>query len=945
MTKREPLRPTTTSQDIVNLYAVVLGRRPESQAVVAAAEGRDRYEAVQGFIASSEFYDQVFAPVVSGRGWDIARFADEITQDMCAWISSTFELDEEQSTLMSRALSWPTAISSIFSNRKLTVRSLPARIREHLDEFQLGLSDIEKKIDEDVKLIGKSDFFDEKHYSSRYRISFESKKAAARHYLLSGSKRGYRPSLNFNPSYYLSVNDDVRDNGVNPLVHYLRFGRAEKRRPRISRSDDAESPLAPPQCEWVNLVDKGAVFRNFKLAEADCRDSVDIIIPVYRGMDDTLACIYSVLQAENSTPYRLLVIDDQSPDPELSRSLAELANLGLITLLRNEQNLGFVGTVNRGMMLSRKRDVILLNSDTEVFGNWIDRLRHHATTTDRVATVTPLSNNATIFSYPFYIQSNTQNLELSFSEIDQIASKVNRGHNCTVPTGVGFCFYIRRAALDEIGFFDQALFGKGYGEENDFCMRAIEHAWDNLAAFDVFVRHTGEVSFGASAEQGKQEGYLRLTKAHPRYDAVIGSFVQRDPFMPARKRIDVARFAAMSRGRGVLMIEHGWGGGIDRHIGDLTKLLDQDGITSLVCAPSADRTEGTLRHLLSDDFPNLPKLTWSNLEESVRTLRSLDLARVHIHSVVGLADATVTAMMKAIIAAGLEYDFTIHDYAPICPRINMIDWSGSYCSSPSTDFCRVCIARVGTPFGYVDIDEWRATYQSLIDGARKIIVPDDDVALRLVDYMKVTPDILIRPHPVPETPVAYTRRRASKGTPIPSTRRRASKRTRKIGIIGAIGESKGSRILRMLCVDALERKLPIEFVLYGFTDSPERDVFPNLTVIGRYLDADFTKILSATPCDMALYLSVWPETFSYTLDHAFNNAIYPVTFDIGAIARRIRETGFGETIPLDYMYNVSRLNDLLLEVVIPPAPKKILESRRAWSSASDYYDINSDAVA
>ena len=904
----------------------------EGLTVVAEAEGHEKDEALHGFIASSEFYDQVFSRIVSGQSWNIALFKGDVTQDICSWISSTFELDEEQSAKLSRAFSWPTALSSIFSNRKLAARIAPYRILEHLGEYQLGLENIESKIDEEVELISESEFFDKETYCTRYCLNFKSDKDAARHYLLIGFKRGYKPNLNFNTSYYLATHSDVRESGKNPLVHYLLYGGSEKRATRMGRSFEAESPLAPPKSEWTKLVNRGAALRHSERAEVDSPDSVDIIIPVYRGINDTLACIYSVLTAENLTPYRLLVIDDKSPDPELSRSLDHLAHLGLITLIKNDQNLGFVGTVNRGMRLSQKRDVILLNSDTEVFGNWIDRLRDHATASDRIATVTPLSNNATIFSYPFYARSNSQRLELPFPEIDQIASNVNRGLSCTVPTGVGFCFYIRRAALDDIGIFNETLFGKGYGEENDFCMRAIAHAWDNLAAFDVFVRHTGEVSFGNDAQQGQHNGYQRLIKAHPRYDALIGKFIERDPFACARTRIDIARFAAMSGGSGVLMIEHGWGGGIEHHVGDLTKLLDHDGIQSLVCTPSADRTEGALRHLLNDDFPNLPKLVWADLEETANTLKSLNLARVHIHSVVGLEDQTVTSMMQAIAAAGLEYDFTVHDYAPVCPRITMIDWSGGYCSSPSAEFCRTCIARVGTPFGQVDIDEWRTRYKLLLNGARKIIVPDDDVVQRLLDYVDILPDVIIRPHPIPEHPTPHPPRQISKGI-------------RKIGIIGAISEAKGSRILRMMCADAIERKLPIEFVLYGFTDSPERDIFPNLTVTGIYRDADFGELVTATPCDMALYLSVWPETFSYTLDHAFNNAIYPVAFDIGAIARRIRETGFGEIIPLDYMYDVALLNNVLIAMKIPTAPKRIVERRRAWSSARAYYDTDSHAVA
>ena len=924
MTRSEAARAKMSFHDVANLYVVILGRQPESHSVVAAAAGRDMRDVLRELLMSHEFFEFVFTPIVRGELWPAPRFTTEVTKDISDWILVTFELEAELCASLLSARSWPAALLALLSNHQLSHEVLPEYISNSLAAFITNLETIEIRLDEDAAIIGASDFFEAESYSRRSGLVFDTKKDAARHYLLVGARRGWRPSRSFNPQNYCAAYDDVRNSKTDPLVHYIRDGVREGRSPRFSRALDAELPFRPLQNQWSGLIESRLAF-NISNNKQDSSKAVDVIIPVYRGIDDTLACIFSVLSARNITPHRVIVIDDKSPEEGLSQSLEKLAEDSLITLLTNSSNLGFVKTVNRGMMLSKRRDVILLNSDTEVFGDWIDRLRAQVYGEARIATSTPFSNNATIFSYPHYDRSNHQTLEVTFEELDRIAAKVNRGTNCIVPTGVGYCMYIRRVALDEIGFFDEELFGKGYGEENDFCMRAIEHAWDNVAAFDVFVRHTGEVSFAVEAESGKRSGYLRLTTTHPRYDEIIGKYIHRDPFKGARGRLDVARFGTASGGRAVLMIWHGWGGGIEKHISDLTQLLYQEGIPTLVCTPLADRSEGGLSNPFSDDFPNLPNLVWSNLSECAQILRSLNLGRVHIHSVVGISDETIDEMVNSIRAAGLEYDFTVHDYAPVCPRITMIDRGGSFCGSPSADYCRECISRIGTPFGEVDIDLWRARYGALLNGARKIIVPDDDVADRLNNYMILTTDLIVRPHPVP-------------GPPVRSTRPSSNGGGRTIGIIGAIGEHKGSRILRMLCVDALERRLPIQYVLYGYTDAPDKDVFPNLNIVGHYADADFVNIISSTPCDIALYLSVWPETFSFTLDHAFNNRIYPVSFDIGAIAGRIRRTGFGETCPLDYMYDPTVLNDYLMGISLPLDAMPVVEPDRTWISAAEYYE-------
>src|SRR5262249_29027489 len=161
----------------------------------------------------------------------------------------------------------------------------------------------------------------------------------------------------------------------------------------------------------------------------------------------------SVLNSRNRTPFELIVVDDASPEASLKESLDRLADLKLITLLRNGRNLGFVATANRGMSLHEGRDVLLLNSYTLVFGVWLDRLRQHGIQAD-IASVTPFTNNGTICSYPKFCSDNLSELEVEFDEIDRMAAAVNCGQSVEVPTGVGFCMYISRKALDEIGLFD-----------------------------------------------------------------------------------------------------------------------------------------------------------------------------------------------------------------------------------------------------------------------------------------------------------------------------------------------------------------------------------------------------------------------------------------------------------------------------------------------------------
>jgi GT2 family glycosyltransferase len=270
---------------------------------------------------------------------------------------------------------------------------------------------------------------------------------------------------------------------------------------------------------------------------------IDVIIPIYKGLLQTRRCIDSVLRSAQSTPFEVVAVDDASPDPEISRHLRELADGGRITLLRNESNLGFVHSVNRGMALHPERDVVLLNSDTEVANDWLDRLRRCACAQTDIGTATPFSNNATICSYPFEGWTGGMPGKLGLATLDRLFATTNAGHAVDLPTAVGFCMYIRRACLDQVGLFDARRFGRGYGEENDFCMRAADAGWRNVLAGDVFVFHEGAVSFSEERSALTENAGKALAGLHPDYVRKVREFVARDPANALRAAIDSARIA------------------------------------------------------------------------------------------------------------------------------------------------------------------------------------------------------------------------------------------------------------------------------------------------------------------------------------------------------------------------------------------------------------------
>ena len=280
---------------------------------------------------------------------------------------------------------------------------------------------------------------------------------------------------------------------------------------------------------------------------------LDIVVPVYRGEAETRACLASLLASRNEHPAHVIVVDDASPEPAITEHLRALAAQGRIELIRHDANRGFVASVNEALARHPERDVVLLNSDTEVAPGWLDRLAAHAAREARVATVTPFSNNATILSYPRPLVPNPLPEGETTPSLDAAFAAANAARSVDIPTAVGFCMFVSRRCLDEVGAFDESRYGLGYGEEVDFCMRAGRAGFRHLAAGDVFVRHVGEVSFGAAGVERRTQAQATVDALYPEFQVRLAAFLGGDPLAQLRRRVDLERLRRSPRRRVLLL--------------------------------------------------------------------------------------------------------------------------------------------------------------------------------------------------------------------------------------------------------------------------------------------------------------------------------------------------------------------------------------------------------
>ena len=600
---------------------------------------------------------------------------------------------------------------------------------------------------------------------------------------------------------------------------------------------------------------------------------VDVIIPVYRGLEDTQRSVLSVLASPCQTAWHLVVINDCSPEPEVTHWLRELAaQEPLITLLENEENLGFVATVNRGMRLHPDRDVLLLNSDTEVANDWLDRIQRAAYSRPQVASVTPFSNNATICSYPRFCQANDLPAGHTTTSLDQLFATHLAGHAVEVPTGVGFCMYIRRACLQTIGDFDEAHFGKGYGEENDFCIRAQKAGWVNLHALDTFVRHVGGISFGDTKSERELNAMRTLAQLHPRYDSDVHQFIGRDPAQWARRVVDLARITCSDKPV-ILNVTHNREGGTLRHLQEMGQHLATHA-TFLRLSPAPGgvvlRLEGACDDLLLHfNFPQ-------DQARLVRTLQDLQVAHIHFHHLLG-HDPLVSQLPTLL---GLAHDFTLHDYHSYCPQISLTDETHRYCGEQGIEQCRQCVRRNPAPGG-LGIETWRALHTPLLAKARTVISPSADAGQRLLKHVPLAP-LQVVPHArlLVQTPPR----------PTPRPKRLEPTQALKIVVLGGLSQIKGADVVEALALLAAKNNIPLDIHLLGFGYRQLRtQPKARLTVHGPYADADLPPLLDWLQADVAWFPALWPETYSYTLSACLEKGLPVVAPTLGAFAERLAQ--------------------------------------------------------
>ncbi|SJL83537.1 glycosyltransferase [Vibrio palustris] len=587
---------------------------------------------------------------------------------------------------------------------------------------------------------------------------------------------------------------------------------------------------------------------------------LDVIIPVYRGFDETKECIESTV---NSLPSwaEIIVINDCSPEPELSNWLIKHASLFGFTLLENKKNLGFVGTVNKGMSLNPSHDVLLLNSDVEVpNSDWLERMRNAAYSRTNIGSITPFSNNATICSFPNFCEDNELFAGLRVDEIDHIFSQLDDEDTLVkVPTGVGFCMYLSRTALDDVGYFDEETFGKGYGEENDWCQRAQQKGWMNYHQKNVFVFHKGGVSFAEEGDPRKENALKLMDKLHPTYNSQVMDFIAKDPAKVTRMTA-LLSYLNKSENKKILLITHNLGGGVKYHIDELINQYSNK-IDFIILSP-ADELNGVNIKYFSGNSINDTHIINTDVERDLldEFIKVLNIDLVHCHHTMNIPDYLFTLIENL----DLRLYLTIHDYYLFNGNPTLTDLNGKFVGDEK-DRDIQCLKR--SPIEKT-LNEFVDNSKKILSLSEKVIFPSIDTYIRFEkEYPFIKDKSVVCYH------LDY-----KKESPLDLIEHNIGN-CKKILVIGALSKEKGADELEFIAknIDMAE------FHLIGYAYRPLRSVISH----GPYDNEKLQSKITALNPDVIWFPAKWPETYSYTLSTALSLSFPVVCPNLGAFSERI----------------------------------------------------------
>lgn len=655
---------------------------------------------------------------------------------------------------------------------------------------------------------------------------------------------------------------------------------------------------------------------------------VAIIIPFYEDplLEDCLASLF----AHTPATARVIIVDDCSPNIHAEDILARFQPAHNVEVLRNRENLGFPGTVNAGMAMAGSLDVILLNSDTRVTRGWYRSMLLAAASQTRVATVTPMSDRAGAFSAPRMGNSNPLPPGCSPEEFARAFRRSSFGLRPEIPSGHGFCMYISRACLDEIGDMDAGTFGRLYGEENDFCMRALRAGWKHLLDDSSYIFHNRPENFAEFRRDLMERARKTIDGRYPEYSDAIRIFRE-------GRDLKFARFAAslagvhhrrLSRTRVLYVIGVDDGGTPQSNLDLMRQIRESAEVYLLVCDTRVMRLyildgqapRQLYEHRLESQLEGRSHVSPEYDAVAAGWIHALDIDIVHIRQLIWQSLNLIPTAKKL----GCKIVYSFHDFYALNPNLNLIDDTGvfrggDYIEDASPYRVNIwhrssCAPAPVHEAGFLKF--WKDRFYKYLRQCDAYVTTSGASKKIIIEEMPGLPEdrIAVIPH--------------GRNFEIACNCNAFPRPWDQIRLLapGNIDWHKGRGLIETLAEYDAKHADRLKFHIAGRWRGWTSD---KIIAEGEYRREDFRNIAARVAPHAGLILSLWSETWCHTLTELWACGIPVIALDFGTQADRIRQSGAGWTLAGDM--DIPELYESILAIMDDPAGmRKALDAVASW---------------
>lgn len=720
-----------------------------------------------------------------------------------------------------------------------------------------------------------SGMFDEEYYSESCRDVKKYGLNPYDHYVHVGIHENLNPNENFDSKWYLNQYPDVKQSNINPFLHYILWGKQEGRFINFQDYYNSKHPPALSNKQVTNVLNSS-------------KKKVSIIVPIFNAFNDTANCIKSILE-KTSKPYELILINDKSTDERINELLRIVKDYDNITVINNEENKGFVKNVNIGILQS-KNDVILLNSDTIVTDRWIEKLKAVAYKNESIGTVTPVSNNAGAFSVPEFAVENEIPHFLTLNEMANIVEKSSNQIYMDTPTGNGFCMYIKRDTINSIGLFDEN-FGRGYCEENDFCMRAKDTGWINVIDDHTYIFHNESSSFLSESNELFKENIKLLDKKHPTYIKESNEFIASNELKSIQKCVDEGlrnyKINKFHKKR-ILYVHHQGTGGTPETNKDLMSIVENDYDCFLLVS---NGKKLILSHFINNTLEIVEEFEVKNEEwllekyyiEEFRDIYfnilfkySIDLVHIR-HLIYHTFD-----LPKVANLLNIPVELSFHDFYFVCPSYTLIDGNNKYCGGNCTNSDSTCYMPLNNITKITNIKDYIKTWHEEINSLFSYID-------NFITTSEIVKQIFLNTYPSMDSNKFYVIEHGRDFKPHQKLFETPSiNKPIKILFIGNINNQKGAKLIEDLY--AFDKDNLLEFHFLGNTIDELKKIGIHHGAYAR--DNLAKKVEKIKPSFIGIF-SIWSETYCHTLTEAWSLGIPVLSTKIGVLEDRMNKNQGG----------------------------------------------------